>query len=174
LNSFVFIIPADAGEKTGYTVSIFLSFIVFLTMIKDELPVTSDKISIMSIYVMVHISLSVLVIFITSLQLRLHHRKEETEISGLYRSLVRIERRIRCVDKGSSSMRICCRKHVRTIRVAVKRRSTISFKNDLPSEIEEVMEWADVSSAIDFFSFWFLVMAEVTISTIMFSYSVSH
>jgi hypothetical protein len=170
LNSFVFIIPADAGEKTGYTVSIFLSFIVFLTTIKDELPVTSDNISIMTIYVMVHISLSVLVIFITSLQLRLHHRKPEKAIGGCCCFLVRAERRIRCVNKRSSS--VCLRVHIRKIQVADEGKPTTSLENDLVSE-EDVVEWADVSSAIDFFSFWFLVFAEAIISIIMFSYSVS-
>ncbi|XP_048740681.1 neuronal acetylcholine receptor subunit beta-3-like [Ostrea edulis] len=171
LNGFVFIIPADAGEKMGYTVSIFLSFIVFLTMIRDELPVNSGNVSIMSIYVMIQIGLSMLVIFITSLQLRLHHRKPEREIGQFCRSLVRLERRLQCVDKGPRSG--CCKRRVHTIQIASEGTSATSLENDISSKAEEVVEWMDVSSAIDFLSFWFLVFTEVVVSIGMFSYSIS-
>jgi hypothetical protein len=170
LNVFVFIVPADAGEKMGYTVSIFLSLAVFLTLINAELPVNSDSVSIMSLYLMLQLGLSVVVIFITSLQLRLHHRMPEREIRGLCRLLVRGERRIRRVDKRSSS--ICRRRHVRTVQVAAEGKPTTSLDNDVTSKTEKIMEWADVSSAIDFFSFWIFASAELIISIIMFSFSV--
>lgn len=53
LNPVVFIIPADAGEKMGYAVTIFLTFIVFLTIVSTSLPANSDSTSIISIYLVI-------------------------------------------------------------------------------------------------------------------------
>ncbi|XP_052075378.1 acetylcholine receptor subunit delta-like [Mytilus californianus] len=41
LNSIVFINPADAVEKMSYSVTVFLSFAVYCTIIKAQLPVNS-------------------------------------------------------------------------------------------------------------------------------------
>jgi hypothetical protein len=170
LNVFVFIVPADAGEKMGYTVSIFLALAVFLTMISAELPVNSDNVSIMSIYLMMQLGLSVVVIFITSLQLRLHHRTSERDIGVFWRSLVNIGRSLRCVDKENLSR--CCLRRARVVEIASEGKSSPTTETDSQSKSEEILKWADVSSAIDFFSFWILVFAEVVVSIAMFSYCV--
>jgi hypothetical protein len=44
LNVLTFVLPADSGEKIGYTITVFLSFSVFLTIISSELPRTSGSI----------------------------------------------------------------------------------------------------------------------------------
>jgi hypothetical protein len=43
-NVFTFVLPADSGEKIGYTMTVFLSFAVFLTVVSSELPQTSGSI----------------------------------------------------------------------------------------------------------------------------------
>ena len=40
LNGLAFVIPADSGEKMGYSVTVFLSLVVFFTMIGNLLPVS--------------------------------------------------------------------------------------------------------------------------------------
>ncbi|XP_078309660.1 acetylcholine receptor subunit beta-like [Crassostrea virginica] len=65
----------DAGEKMGYSVTIFLAYAVFLSIVSDELPMNSDSTSILSIYLMTESSMSAMSLLISSVQLRLNHRK---------------------------------------------------------------------------------------------------
>ncbi|XP_067676176.1 neuronal acetylcholine receptor subunit alpha-6-like [Haliotis asinina] len=51
LNSFVFLLPSQSGEKTSMAVSILLSFQLFLTIIRDSLPENSLTVSLFSLYV---------------------------------------------------------------------------------------------------------------------------
>ncbi|KAH3697948.1 hypothetical protein DPMN_085460 [Dreissena polymorpha] len=44
LNAWVFLLPERSGEKTGYAVSVFLSFMVFETIIQATLPVNSENV----------------------------------------------------------------------------------------------------------------------------------
>lgn len=36
LSIFVFVLPPESGEKVGFSVTVFLSFAVFLTILKDS------------------------------------------------------------------------------------------------------------------------------------------
>jgi hypothetical protein len=42
-NVFTFVLPADSGEKIGYSVTVFPSFAVCLTVVSAELPKTSES-----------------------------------------------------------------------------------------------------------------------------------
>lgn len=44
LNVFTFVIPTESGEKIGYSITVFLSFPVLLTIVSSELPKTSGSI----------------------------------------------------------------------------------------------------------------------------------
>ncbi|XP_076105717.1 neuronal acetylcholine receptor subunit alpha-6-like [Mytilus galloprovincialis] len=94
LNSLVFIIPADAGEKMSYSVTVFLSLAVFLTIITAQLPVNSESTPILSIYIVVQLSYCILVLVVNSFQLRLHHRHEGNEKSKIFVFAVKLQRRM--------------------------------------------------------------------------------
>lgn len=74
LNVFTFVLPADSGEKMGYSVTVFLSFAVFLTVVSSELPKTSG--SILGYYLIFQLSIGTLVVLVTALELRFHHKSE--------------------------------------------------------------------------------------------------
>nr|XP_034308493.1 neuronal acetylcholine receptor subunit alpha-6-like [Crassostrea gigas] len=147
LNPVVFIIPADAGEKMGYAVTIFLTFVVFLTIVSTSLPANSDSISIMSIYLVIKLLISALIIFISSLQLRLNHRKSSRKIPRFHARMVRCERRLRC------------------IRNQVDTDDPDNY--DKESKTADI-EWSDVSSAVDFFAFWIINILDFTVTGILF------
>jgi hypothetical protein len=42
LNIFVFLLPADSGERVGYAITVLLAIAVFLTISSDSLPATSN------------------------------------------------------------------------------------------------------------------------------------
>ncbi|XP_061195213.1 neuronal acetylcholine receptor subunit alpha-6-like [Saccostrea echinata] len=150
LSPVVFIIPADAGEKMGYAVTIFLTFVVFLTIVSSNLPVNSDSVSYMGVYLIIKLLFGALIIVITSIQLRINHRKPEREIGKVFRAFVRQERRLRCAGKNLP---------------------VTEDKGKAREAIEEDISWNDVSSAIDFYSFWFLVLADIAVTSSIFTYT---
>ena len=63
LSVLVFILPSDAGEKIGFSTTILLSLVVFLQMLGDATPPTSDDsatpiVALFSMFSMVLIMLS--------------------------------------------------------------------------------------------------------------------
>lgn len=143
LNLLVFVIPADAGEKMSFAMTVFLSFAVFLSIISMQLPTNSDKTSLLGVYLVFQMILGVGTITISSLQLRLHHRN--SEVGRFYRGIVKFERYFRCTK---------CKKFPRIKPVG---------EDNL-----DVVDWRAVSSAIDFVSlFTMLVLEIVAISVLM-------
>ncbi|XP_062615967.1 neuronal acetylcholine receptor subunit alpha-7-like [Saccostrea cucullata] len=163
LSPMVFIIPADAGEKMGYAVTIFLTFVVFLTIVSSNLPVNSDSVSYMAMYLVIKLMFGAMIIVITSVQLRINHRKSERKIGKVFQGLVRLERRLRCAGQRSGSG---CSGRVQGIDLPV-----MEDKEKVEEAKEEDISWNDVSSAIDFYSFWFLVIADIAVTSSIFTYT---
>lgn len=53
LNPLVFILPVDSGERVSFAVTIFLSFAVFLTLINDNMPKSSEPMAAISYFLIV-------------------------------------------------------------------------------------------------------------------------
>nr|XP_022302150.1 acetylcholine receptor subunit beta-like [Crassostrea virginica] len=182
LNLVVFIIPADAGEKMGYSVTIFLTFAVFLTIVSAELPMNSDSTSILNIYLIIELVISIMGIIISSVQLRLNHRKPGKRISAVFCMLVRAGRKMRCEKNNvNDSRQGCFSKTCRgagdtgKINVMACENST-KYHNeaDTVEKKDEEIEWSDVSSAIDIFSFWILLSVQIIVTVVIFSYASSN
>ncbi|XP_062602770.1 neuronal acetylcholine receptor subunit beta-3-like [Saccostrea cucullata] len=165
IGPMVFIIPADAGEKMGYAVTIFLTFVVFLTIISSNLPVNSDSVSYMAMYLVIKLLFGAMIIVITSVQLRINHRKSERKIGKVFQGLVRLERRLRCAGQRSGSGCAC------SGRVQVIDLPVTEDKEKAEEAMDEEISWNDVSSAIDFYSFWFLVIADIAVTSSIFTYT---
>jgi len=137
LNGFLFVLPSDSGEKTGYAVTAFLSFAVFLTIISTEMPQNSEKTSLFSMYIFIMTMASTVMVVLTILQLGIHHRSEDQPISGLLYSFTRAVRRIQCAFCVGGG-------HV----VKDRKRAL---------ELEEIT-WKSVTNAIDFVGFWTFIL----------------
>ncbi|KAK3105995.1 hypothetical protein FSP39_010476 [Pinctada imbricata] len=77
VSTFVFLIPVDSGEKIGFSMTVFLSFAVFLTFISAEIPKNSEHTSVMNVYIVAEVMLSVILLLISSLQVRLYHKADQ-------------------------------------------------------------------------------------------------
>ncbi|XP_063448085.1 neuronal acetylcholine receptor subunit alpha-6-like [Mytilus trossulus] len=137
LNSLVFIIPADAGEKMSYSVTVFLAFAVFLTIITAQLPVNSESTSILSIYIVIQLSYCILVLIVNSFQLRIHHRHEGNEKSKIFVFAIKLQRRI-----------CCWRNKIQYDTNEIERinnEDTIAIENATPqrNHNEEAIKWRD-------------------------------
>ncbi|XP_060085709.1 neuronal acetylcholine receptor subunit alpha-5-like [Ylistrum balloti] len=79
LNTLVFLLPANSGEKLTLCVSVFLSFTVFLTVFNDTMPKMSTTVSYLSIYLVGQLGMSVCGIFMTIYIWRVKDREKAGE-----------------------------------------------------------------------------------------------
>ncbi|XP_076443929.1 acetylcholine receptor subunit alpha-type acr-16-like [Babylonia areolata] len=78
LSLLLFLLPPDAGEKISLGTTILLSLMVFLLLVAETMPPTSDAVPLIGIYfacIMIMCSLSVC---FTVIVLNLHHRSPDT------------------------------------------------------------------------------------------------
>ncbi|XP_033739304.1 acetylcholine receptor subunit alpha-L1-like [Pecten maximus] len=77
LNQLCFILPIESGEKIGMCMSIFLTFVVFLTLISDTLPQSSIHIPIFGMYLVFQLVISGLIIGLEVLVLYTYHTPQK-------------------------------------------------------------------------------------------------
>ena len=70
MNVVTFIIPTESGEKSGFSVTIFLSFVVLLIINNDSLPENSDTISLYAAFLLTMTIMSAIALLISALQIR--------------------------------------------------------------------------------------------------------
>ncbi|XP_046585515.1 neuronal acetylcholine receptor subunit beta-3-like [Haliotis rubra] len=78
LNSFVFLLPADSGEKISFLVSIFVTYAVFLNFVSDLIP-KSDRLPRLVVYLVLVQCHSTLCILATLFILNRHHKKDNDD-----------------------------------------------------------------------------------------------
>ena len=156
LNILVFVIPVDAGEKMSFSVTVFLSFAVFLTIISAILPTSSNSIPILAVYLIVQLIYGVLALVISSFQLRLRHRAETEEVTSNWVKVIRMQQKLRCKNS----------------KVNVNQNKEKDGSNTLQNNYvgpDVAYDWNHVASSIDFFAFWIFFITNSTLTIIMFT-----
>ncbi|XP_060557050.1 acetylcholine receptor subunit delta-like [Ruditapes philippinarum] len=93
LNSCVFLLPAASGEKASFSVTVFLSLSVFLTIISAQLPKTSNKVSACNLYVFSQVLISTFVTITVLLEVRFYHRSENRVVPKWLQKIIIYSRR---------------------------------------------------------------------------------
>ena len=88
LNLMSFHIPAESGEKITYAISMFISLAVFLTVITNELPPSSDGISVLAVFICLELGICAITIIITVLDTKIFFRQSPVQLSLFYTKLV--------------------------------------------------------------------------------------
>lgn len=198
LNVFVFVLPADSGEKIGYSITVFLAFAIYLTIVSTELPKSSDSVSILASYITIQLVVGTCTVMVTTFQLRINfwETKQKRVPKWLQRvtrfSFIRFCKKFRRSDKQTSvapgdkdsvlkSIEVEPDKPVQpkepipkdkyekhsTFQSAVKKviAKRKPPKNTTKEEVEVEPEkrkpevtWKDVTSAMDFYLFWFFII----------------
>nr|KAG5694689.1 hypothetical protein BaRGS_010015 [Batillaria attramentaria] len=70
-----FLLPPESGEKITLGLSVLLTITVFMLMVADKMPQTSESISVISIYLMVVLATSCLSVLSSVLVLGIHHQR---------------------------------------------------------------------------------------------------
>ncbi|XP_059173902.1 neuronal acetylcholine receptor subunit alpha-10-like [Physella acuta] len=70
-----FLLPSESGEKITLGLSVLLTITVFMLMVADKMPQTSESISVISIYLMAVLATSCLSVLSSVLILSIHHQR---------------------------------------------------------------------------------------------------
>ncbi|CAC5403756.1 unnamed protein product [Mytilus coruscus] len=89
LDIFTFKIPVDTGERIGYVITVWLAYAVFLTIISDSLPQSSESIPIVSIYIMIQICIATVIVIISAIESGCAHLTDDESVYYLLRILAK-------------------------------------------------------------------------------------
>ena len=99
LNILVFLIPASAGERVSFAVTMLLAMSVFLTIVSDNLPETSQpSLPLLSYFLFADLLISTFVTFSTVIGLRYHHMDKDAHMPVFYRRFAQLY--TRCCKKS--------------------------------------------------------------------------
>jgi hypothetical protein len=162
LNIFTFVLPVTTGERASYSITVFLSLAVFLTIVAQELPTNSDVISLLSVYLTAMEILSTLIVLICILQLRLATRiVEEFPINKFYKTIYKV------------SMFLQCRKQKNKVKPSKmpdkKAKDKLKKEDEFDSERKKCkLTWMKVVSAMDYLLFWIFLLLTFIITLVLF------
>ena len=96
LNVLVFILPAESGERVSYAITVLLAIAVFMTIVSDTLPKTSEPMPLIAYFLMFDLIVSAVISLFTILNLRVYHEDSKKQIpkwmSLIYRILTHRKR----------------------------------------------------------------------------------
>ncbi|KAL4217187.1 Acetylcholine-activated cation-selective channel [Mactra antiquata] len=168
LNTFAFMLPVTSGERSGYSITVFLSLAIFLTIVSDQLPKNSEHVSLLAVYIMSVTALSTFIVIICLIELRMQSWHETPKpINRFFRNFIAISDCFHCRS---------CRKTTVTPTGTMSATSGktsdqitgSSSDMDVKKEAELVdATWLDVIDAIDFIFFLASLMYTFTCTLII-------
>ena len=177
MNTFVFILPIESGERIGFSLTLMLATAVFLTVIADEIPKSSDPFPVICIFLfsaIVHGTLNTIVLI---LSMRIYYRKSHVKIGTFYCFVVKITN-LNCIsnvlryNKRKTKEQERSREHAVTpigqgINIETTSCESVNMdsctqesKNgaDMNKDIQDMaLSWQDVGKAIDIILFVFSI-----------------
>lgn len=139
LNASSFLIPVTSGERAGYSISVFLSLTVFLTIISSLLPKNSENTSLLAVYIMLISGLSTMNVMLSLTQVRmLSWNGTPKPVCKFFQSIIILYNFMRCRT---------CKK---SLRIASDETSSIPDLEDDKRAVQPKVTWLDVVNVIDF------------------------
>lgn len=101
LNILVFWLPAQSGERVSFAITVLLAIAVFLTLVVDNLPKTSQPMSTICYFLLTNLVLSSLIMFFTIFNLSVYYRSEQKPKSRWFLCLAeKLVRKKSCKEKS--------------------------------------------------------------------------
>ncbi|XP_061196642.1 acetylcholine receptor subunit alpha-like [Saccostrea echinata] len=157
LNLVVFLIPTQSEEKVAFSITLFLSFAVFLNVLDSSLPENSDNTSFLCLYLVLELTIGVIILIITAIQVRICHRKPSIPFNSFHRKILRLSRCSTCC-KG---YRVNNEKDVNKLENIKEPEGVIE-----PVSSPET-DWTALCTAIDILAFHTMLVIQVLIVTIL-------
>ncbi|KAK3094005.1 hypothetical protein FSP39_022807 [Pinctada imbricata] len=90
LNLLVFILPAESGERVGYSITILLAICVYLTIASQNLPKTSyPALSVLGVKLLVDLIVSTCAVLFTIIGLKFYHKDDKKKVPSCIAALTR-------------------------------------------------------------------------------------
>ncbi|KAL4222789.1 hypothetical protein ACF0H5_018829 [Mactra antiquata] len=80
ISTIVFFIPVESGERVSYSITMLLAIGVFLTLVGDNLPKTSNPMAIFSYYLLSMLILNILITVINIVSVKCFYKSEEQPV----------------------------------------------------------------------------------------------
>ncbi|KAK6166757.1 hypothetical protein SNE40_023381 [Patella caerulea] len=180
LTALVFALPAESGEKMGYSLTVLLSFMVLLTLVADKIPSTSIKTSIIVVYFSFVLILGAMSVFLSTVVLDLYFRDENHRIPAWLMFLSKnIVGRLVCYKGCKRRSKVTAIQsdtngNVSGLRQGLRNKvyeRKTDYKRNTSQEDDDVEEetytWKDISKILDTFFLWFYLVI-ITVITIGF------
>ncbi|XP_045177362.2 neuronal acetylcholine receptor subunit alpha-2-like [Mercenaria mercenaria] len=90
LNVLVFFLPASSGERVSFAMTVLLALAVFLTLVGDNMPKTSQPMSTICYFLLTNLVLSSLIMVVTIFNLNLYHRDDNLVVPEWLANVVRL------------------------------------------------------------------------------------
>ena len=90
LNILVFLLSPESGEKISYCITVLLAIAVFMTIVSDTLPKSSEPVPVISYKLIVDMVSSSLMTFVTILNLRLYYKNDGKDVPNWLKQLYNI------------------------------------------------------------------------------------
>ncbi|KAK3775001.1 hypothetical protein RRG08_036295 [Elysia crispata] len=108
LTVFVFVLPAESGEKISYSLTVLLSFMVILTLIADDLPPTASNASLLELFIALVFIMGALAVVLSIYVVEVYYRQDSKPASGVALHVTRLYMRI----ASSRRLNVCCSRRV--------------------------------------------------------------
>ncbi|XP_034319215.2 acetylcholine receptor subunit alpha-like [Magallana gigas] len=158
LNTLVFILPSDSGERVGYAINCLLALAVFLTLVSEGLPGDSEPMPVIGYVLTVYLIISAIICVLTIFILRLHHKEENKEIPPSFRKMYNI---LTCAT---------CKKRSRTVEAYLSTTDSENVEENDKHKKSSVLPltWKKLSSRLDFICFISSLSSVITVGVVYF------
>ncbi|XP_060598442.1 acetylcholine receptor subunit beta-type unc-29-like [Ruditapes philippinarum] len=153
LNCLAFVIPVESGERISYTVTLLLSFAVFMTLVSDNVPKTSSPMSLLCYFLAALYTGSVSIMIVIMLNMRLFYRNSSIKMSPVYVCIYRLC----CRRKKRRQTRVNKIKPDGSVCTSVK-------TNSEDSEAINDISWQELAEALDIVGFILSLLYYISIS----------
>nr|XP_034319215.1 neuronal acetylcholine receptor subunit alpha-2-like [Crassostrea gigas] len=158
LNTLVFILPSDSGERVGYAINCLLALAVFLTLVSEGLPRDSEPMPVIGYVLAVYLIISAIICVLTIFILRLHHKKENNEIPPSFSKMYNI---LTCA---------ICKKRSGTVEAYLSPTDSENVEENDKHKKSSVLPltWKKLSSRLDFICFISSLSSVITVGVVYF------
>ena len=99
INPVVFLLPHESGERVAFSVTILLSFTVFLNVVGDNVPKTSSPMPLLCHYVVIALITSGIITVLNTLFQRLYHARGQEQVPKWLKECL-------CLSSGPSRSKV--------------------------------------------------------------------
>ena len=148
LNSMVFVIPAESGERIGYAMTCMLSLSVYMTVATDNLPDSSKPLPILTVVLLMYVVISALISIATIIGLTFHLHDDSHPPSRL---LIKVF----CLQRNP----FCAKAKV----------TTLPDTDAAETGVEYEANWRDIAKKFDKFCFRFFNVSIFLLTIVLLS-----